>query len=399
MHTKPRLWSKDFVLAVVVNIFISMVFYLLMTSMALYAVERFRASDSAAGLASSGFIIGAVLSRVYAGKFLDLVGRRRMVVGALVVFAVASLFYVPASDLALLIGVRILHGVAFGTAATALAASIVGLIPPSRRGEGVGYYGLSVTIATALGPLLAVLLSDGLGYEALFWFGAVCSISALLASLAIRLPERTPSEEERATMWRFRLSDVFDPDALPIAIFVFFAGAAFSGVLSFLTSFARAEQLVAGASYFFIAYAVGVFAVRLVVGRLQDRYGDNIVMYPTIALFAAGLALTGLAHDEVSLLVAAVLLGLGFGGLLPTGQVIAVNSAPDRRVGTATATYYLMLDAGSGLAPILLGMLIPLTGYSGMYLALAILAVGAGALYHFVHGHKRRRPALATVAD
>ncbi|HLS32671.1 MAG TPA: MFS transporter, partial [Brevibacterium sp.] len=74
--TEQRLWTPTFVIGIIINLFMSSVFYLLMTTMAVYAVERFAASDSGAGLASSGFIIGAVVGRVLAGKFLDVVGRR-----------------------------------------------------------------------------------------------------------------------------------------------------------------------------------------------------------------------------------------------------------------------------------------------------------------------------------
>src|SRR6185312_3806394 len=80
MDQQPaKLWTKNFFLAIVVNLFISMVFYLLMTTMALYAVDRFQASDTAAGFASSAFVLGSVIARIFAGRLLDIVGRRRLI--------------------------------------------------------------------------------------------------------------------------------------------------------------------------------------------------------------------------------------------------------------------------------------------------------------------------------
>lgn len=392
-----RLWSGGFLLAIATNFFVAMVFYLPMTTMALYAVERFNASDSAAGLASSAFIIGAVVARLFAGKMLDLIGRRRLLLAALLLYSVVAVFYAPTDDLAVLIAVRIVHGVGFGAAATVIAASVVSMIPFARRGEGMGYFGLSATLATAVGPFVAVVLVNDFGHDWLFAFTAGCAAVALLLGLFLRLPERTQTEAERANRWRLRWSDLLDPWALPISLVMLLGGIAFSGVLSFLNSYANAnaENMADAAGQFFLVYAGGVVVSRLVVGRLQDRHGDNIVMYATLALFAAGLVVIGMASDGMILMLGGVLLGLGFGGLLPSGQVIAVSLAPDHRVGTATATYFLMLDLGSGFGPMILGLLIPHTGYPGMYMLLAGVVVVAMTLYHFVHGHRRRGEAVA----
>ena len=385
-----RLWSGNFLLALATNFCVAMVFYLPMTTMALYAVERFNASDSAAGLASSAFIIGAVISRMFAGKLLDLVGRRRMLLAALLAYSLVGLFYAPTDNVALLIVVRILHGVGFGTAATVIAASVVSLIPVTRRGEGMGYFGLSATLATAVGPLIAVVLVNELGHDWLFAFTTGCAVAALVLALFLRLPEQAPTEEDLAHRWRLRWTDVLDPAAVPISLVMLLGGLAFSGVLAFMNSYAISENMVEAAGLFFLVYAGGVVVSRLVAGRLQDRLGDNVVMYATLALFAVGMGLIGAAPDSTWLMAGGVLLGLGFGGLLPAGQVIAVSLAPAHRVGTATSTYFLMLDFGSGFGPMALGILISQIGYQGMYLLLAGVVVAAMVLYHFVHGHKRR---------
>src|SRR5690554_1848598 len=385
-----RLWTKSFLLAVSTNFFVAMVFYLPMTTMALYAVERFGASDSAAGLASSAFIIGAVISRMFAGKLLDLVGRRRMLLAALLVYSVVGLFYAPTDDLSLLIVFRIMHGVGFGTAATVIAASVVSLIPVARRGEGMGYFGLSAIFATALGPLIAVVLVNEFGHDWLFAFTTGCAVAALALALFLRLPKRRPTEDDHANRWRLRWTDMLDPWALPIALVMLLGGVAFSSVLAFLNSYATAENMVEAASLFFLVYAGGVVVSRLLVGRMQDRLGDNVVMYATLALFAAGLAVIGIVGNSASLMLGGVLLGLGFGRLLPSVQVIAVSMAPAHRVRTATATYFPMLDLGSGFGPMAVGFLIPHSGYQGMYLLSAATVIAAMVLYHFVHGHKRR---------
>jgi MFS family permease len=384
-----RLWTGNFVLAIATNLCISMVFYLLMTTMALYAVERFDASESTAGLASSSFLIGALGARVFAGKFLDFVGRRRTLAFSLVVFVFASVAYLPVDDLTVLLLLRLVHGIAFGTGNTAITASVMGLIPADRRGEGIGYFGISTTLATAAGPFLAVLLLQDVGYEALFVFSAACSVAGLGLALVLRLPERTPGPEERARLWRLRLSDMVDPAALPIATLMLVAGFAYSSVLTFLNSYTAAEGFETAAGGFFLVYAVVVLLSRLVMGRIQDFRGDNAVVYPTLVSFALGLFLLGIAPNGILVVVAGAFVGFGFGALMPSAQAIAVTEAPPHRVGTATSTFYLLLDAGTGLGPLLLGVIIPAAGFHGMYFALAGLVLASILLYHRVHGHKR----------
>ncbi|MEB7504879.1 MFS transporter [Arthrobacter koreensis] len=389
------LWTRAFSLAIAVNFFISLVFYLLMTSMALYAVERFGASDTAAGLTTGSFVLGALAARIFAGKFLDFVGRRRMLLTGLLLYTVAALFYIPAGTLGVLITIRVLHGAAFGLASTAISASVMGLIPAGRRGEGTGYFGISATLATAVGPFLAVLLVDRTSYDVLYMVTAACAAASLLTALALRLPERTLTAAETAAKWRMRPADFFEPRAAAVASVMLVAGAAYSGVLTFLNSYAQEKDMVAAASAFFLIYAGIVFISRFVVGRLQDIHGDNAVVYPILTSFAIGLGLLAWAPNTSVLALAGAFVGMGFGALMPTAQAIAVTVAPDHRIGIATSTFFLMLDAGIGLGPFLLGLLIPLTGFSGMYAVLTAVVAAAMVLYHFVHGRLAGRNAVA----
>lgn len=131
-----RIWSKAFVLSFGINFFISIVFYLLMTSMALYAVDRFSVSEATAGFAASSFVLGSLIARLFAGRLLDVMGRRRVLALSLVVFIVMAVAYIPADQVWLLLTLRLLHGMAYGAGNTALTAAVQGLIPPQRRSEG-----------------------------------------------------------------------------------------------------------------------------------------------------------------------------------------------------------------------------------------------------------------------
>jgi MFS family permease len=385
------LWTRGFIRSLATNLFVSMVFYLLMTTMALFAIDRFQASDSTAGLTSSAFIIGSIVARVFTGKYLDIVGRRRMLLLSLIAFLVATVLYIPVDNLGVLIALRAVHGVAFGVGTSAIAASAMALIPTARRSEGTGYFSISTTLSMAVGPFISALLLAEFGYTSLFVFSTASSVMALIVALGLRLPEYTPTAEEYAARWKLRFSDVLERAALPIASVTLMVSVSYSGVLIFFSTYARENDLGAVAAPFFLVYAVSVLATRLFAGRIQDRRGDNIIMYPAILGFAAGLALLGAAQTVPVVLVSAAVLGMGFGAALPAAQAISVTEAGLPRVAVAVSTHFLALDVGLGLGPILLGVIVGITGYSGLYLLLAAVTALGVLLYHFVHGYKRAR--------
>lgn len=148
----PRLITPTFVFAWLVNFAQFMVFYLLVTIMALYAATQFAASETAAGFASSSFVVGATVARLFSGYVVDTVGRKTALLVSLAVVAVACVAYFPAHSLAFLIVVRLIHGLGYAVASTAVMAVAQSVIPDHRRAEGTGYFALGTTLATVIGP-------------------------------------------------------------------------------------------------------------------------------------------------------------------------------------------------------------------------------------------------------
>ncbi|HML36250.1 MAG TPA: MFS transporter, partial [Bacillota bacterium] len=131
---KPRLWTRSFLLVSTMNFFVYLVYYLLMVIIAGYAMKRLNASPSQAGLAVGIFIVGALISRIYAGSAIDRVGWKRMFYIGLSVYLVATALYFNASSLLFLSVTRFLHGIGFGIASIATGTVAAGIIPSERRG-------------------------------------------------------------------------------------------------------------------------------------------------------------------------------------------------------------------------------------------------------------------------
>ncbi|MFI7482379.1 MFS transporter [Kocuria sp. M1R5S2] len=384
-----RLWTTGFVLMWSAQFLIALNFYLLMTVMAVYAMDRFGADEALAGVATSAFIAGAVLARLLTGKYMELLGRRRVLRTALVLLVLCAAAYLVETGFAGLLVVRTVNGVGFGMATTVLPAAVQALIPPQRRGEGTGYFMLSVTLAAALGPLAGLTLSTTVGYPVLFLVCTGTAVVGLGVGSLVRVPELSLSPEQRRGLRSFAPRQFVEGRALPVAALMLFVGTGYSAVLSFINAFAVEEDLVGPAGVYFLAYAATVLVSRPFAGRLQDRRGDNAVLHPALLLFVVALLMLAVADSPALVLASGAVLGVGYGAVLSAAQAAAVRRAPLTRVGLATSTYFLCMDVGVALGPVLLGALVPVLGYRGMY-ATAAAVVGLGLVYWAAVPGRRR---------
>ncbi|WP_043929642.1 MFS transporter [Bacillus sp. EB01] len=386
---QEKIWTKDFIVLITSNFFISLTFYLLMTSMALYAVKTFQSSQSSAGLAASIFIIGAVFSRLIAGKYVDVIGRKKTLYGGLALFLISSLLYFPVESLALLFVIRFVHGLAFGVVSTVLATAAMDSLPIARRGEGNGYFSLSSALATAVGPFLALFLSTNFGYNAIFLGGVIFSILALGSAMLGHVKEPTLTVQDRALLKSgFKPGDFFEMSAVPVSLIMVIAGIGYSSVVSFINSYAIEIDLTNAAAFFFVVYAIFLFISRPIAGKLFDSRGENTVIYPSLIMFAISLLLVGIAQNGLTLLLAGALLAFGFGTLMSSLQTVAVKVAPHNRIALAISTFYICLDGGMGIGPYIIGLIVPLVGFRGMYLILAAIVLSLVFLYYQLHGRK-----------
>lgn len=386
MMSSTRLWTKDFILISLTSFFVALPFYLLMTIMAVYVIDQFHTTQSMAGLVVGMFVIGALISRLLTGKYMEIIGRKKLLCTGLVLFLLSTLLYFPVNDLIMLLAVRFVHGAAFGISTTILSTAVMDVIPSERRGEGTGYYSLNITLATAIGPFLGLFISQHAGYFMIFLACVVFSVVSIIITIAARIPEARITEEQIAAMKRFVLQEFFEKSATPLSVIILITIIGYSGVVTFLNAFAISINLTSAASFFFIVYSVFILVSRPVTGRLLDVRGDNTVMYPSLLVFSVSLVILSQAGNGPALLFAGALAGLGFGTFMSCGQAIIIKESPKHRIGLATSTYFFFMDTGMGIGPYVVGSIIPIAGFRGMYLVLATVVFLTVFLYYFVHG-------------
>src|SRR5699024_7460844 len=153
---KEKLWTKDFILVSIVNFVLMLSMYLLLVTMATYATETYNASISLGGLVASIFVIGSLIGRLFSGKQIMQVGSKKILITGAAAFLILTLFYFFPIGIYPLILLRLLQGIGLGMATTATGTIVSQVIPASRNGEGIGYFSMSIVLATAIGPLVGV---------------------------------------------------------------------------------------------------------------------------------------------------------------------------------------------------------------------------------------------------
>ncbi|MFA1714958.1 MFS transporter [Peribacillus frigoritolerans] len=397
-QSRARLWTKDFVIVSSINFFITLIFYLLMVTLAIYAVNELDASTSEAGLISGIFIIGTLIGRLFIGRFIDSIGRKKTLFIGLIFFTLTTILYFVDLGIGFLLVNRLIHGMAMGMASTATGTIVAQIIPATRKGEGIGYYSMSATLATAIGPFIGLFMAQNTSFQVIFSFCLALGVISLITAFFLYVPALKVTAKVSESKG-FKLSNFIEPKALPISIITLLLAFCYSSVLSFISFYAIEIDLVNTASFFFVVYAVAVLLSRPFSGPLMDRKGSNFIMYPAFIIFGIGLLLLSMTTNSFTLLAAGFLIGLGFGNMQSSSQAIAVKLTPPHRMGMATSTFFIMLDAGLGFGPYILGFIIPVTGYSTLYVILGALVIATSVLYYFLHGKKERtaRTNLASI--
>ncbi len=361
------------------NLLMATGFYFLIPTLPIYVIDVLHAKTSDVGYILAAYTVSALLIRPFIGIALDTWGRKWIYLISLLIFTLTILLYPLILTFGVLLLLRFFHGFSWGATTTAGMTVVVDIIPPQKRGRGIGYFGISFTLAMAIAPVLALLILETWGYFEMFYIAALFSFCGLVMVLFVRYPVfQTQQVKSRITWKRF-----IEPKGIPISIPMALFGTTFGGVVSFITLYDK-ELGLEQAGNFFLILAGGVTVSRLFAGQVFDRYGPTYLMIGGFVANIAGLLFLGLMLNITGFLVAAGLIGLGVGILMPTLQTMVNNVVTVHRRGAANATLITAFDLGIGLGSLGLGYLAEWIGFDGMYLVCMGIAV-LSVIYYFWH--------------
>ncbi|KUF31195.1 MFS transporter [Lysinibacillus sp. F5] len=367
-----QIWTKRFISLFLTNISVFFVFYGLVTTLPLYAIGELHQTDKEAGLLLSGFLLSAIIVRPFSGKLLDVFGKKKLLVQSIVGYFICTVLYLFIHPFGLLLGLRFIQGIFFSIITTAAGSLAADIVPAKRKGAGLGYFTMSTNIAVVIGPFIGLLLIQYSTFNVLFIVMSICILAGGILALTVNtddLPK--PVHEGKLT---FKLNDLFERKALPVAAIASLVAFSYASVLSFLSVYAQQKNLMAVASLFYAVFAAAMLITRPYTGKLYDTKGPQFVIIPGIISFAIGLVMLAFVEGPMLFLSAAIFIGFGYGAVTTSLQALAVQSTAIQRSGYATATYFTMFDLGIALGSYILGMVAVQAGYASVYLS------GAGLL-------------------
>jgi predicted MFS family arabinose efflux permease len=379
-----KIWSRDFVFIIMANFFIFLGFQMTLPTIPLF-VEHLGGNDQLIGFVVGVFTFSALLIRPYAGRSLETKGRRFIYLSGLAVFVLSVGSYGFALSMGLLFILRIVQGAGWGFSTTASGTIATDLIPPRRRGEGMGYFGLSGNLAMAIGPALGLALADAISFRQLF---LVCAVLGLISFLFASRITYKKAEVNRFESDR-RKWDIYEKTALHPSFLLFFITVTFGGITSFLPIYTE-QRNISGIQWYFLIFALTLMLSRTFAGRIYDKKGHGAIFIPGAFLIMMAMLLLAWLPNSLVMFIAAGLYGFGFGAVQPALQAWSVQKAPLNRKGMANATFFSFFDLGVGIGAMAFGQIGHWLGYSSIYIASA-LSVFLSILFYL---YLTRKPVL-----
>lgn len=359
---------------------------LMIPAIPLFAAGPLDATEVGVGVAVGAFSITALVLRPVAGRSADLRGRRPLLVGGALLYALVTAAHVLVPDLAMLIGLRLLLGAAEAFFFVAGFAAVADLAPPGRTGEALSFNSLSLYLGVAIGPLIGELLLDRGGFTTVWLGGAALALVA--AAIATRIPE-TASRNPAAT----GPSSFVSRAAIGPSLGLFTGIAGMAGFFAFVALYAR-DLGMDGSRLVLLEFGLIVVGCRVVFARLPDAVPPFRLGAVALGLIAAGLTVVAALPSVVGLLVGAAIMALGVAFTTPAFFAAIFSRVRPSERGAASGTTSLFLDLAFGGGPMLLGLVAAAGGIPmafGVAAVVALLGAGGTALLA-LHG-RRSAPA------
>ena len=377
---KDRLVTPSYCFILAANFLLYFGFWLLIPVLPFYLSEVFSAGNSTIGIILSCYTVAALCIRPFSGYFLDSFARKPLYLMAYFIFMTMFAGYIIAGSLTLFILFRIIQGVSFGMVTVGGNTVVIDIMPSSRRGEGLGYYGLSNNIAMAVGPMSGLFLHDaGMSFTTIFCCSLGSCIAGFVCASLVKTPYKPPVKREPISLDRFILLK-----GIPAGISLLLLSIPYGMTTNYVAMYAKQIGINATTGFFFTFMAIGMAISRIFSGKIVDRGKITQVISAGLYLVVFSFFLLSACVYLISwnnmlctvvFFAVALLLGVGFGIMFPAYNTLFVNLAPNSQRGTASSTYLTSWDVGIGIGMLTGGYIAEVSTFDKAYLFGACLTI------------------------
>ncbi|WP_052000922.1 MFS transporter [Gracilibacillus halophilus] len=230
------IWTKNFISVSLVNLFIFTTFYSLLTTLPLYVIYQIGGTEAQGGLVVTAMLIAAIIMRPFSGQLLERFGKKRMLIGSAIAFAITNIGYFWMDQFDALMVLRFVHGISFAIVTTATSAIAADIVPAKRQGEGLGYFTMFMNVAVVIGPFIGLTVTQYFTFTALFQVLSCFAFVSIVFALLLKEPEQ---EKNTKPAFAMSLQELFEFRALPFSFIGLLVAFAYSGIISFISVFAK----------------------------------------------------------------------------------------------------------------------------------------------------------------
>lgn len=382
MNQTSKLWTAQFT-AIVLMAFLFFLCLQLLTAGFPAFITDVKNNPAQGGLMTTVFMAAAIATRPFVSNLMQKMDNKKLNLISLGFIAISVGLSFGQDSVAVLLLLRVFHGIGFGIITTIFSTMATTIIPAHRLGEGIGYYGLATSVGTSLGPMLALALLQIFSFNTLIILSIVLTIITLVLNLFVKGPEKPVPAKKAVQKVSFK-EHAFDRKAFTPAILTAFFSITLGGVVSFLRELGKEANIVSSISLFFLVLTVVMILVRPVSGRMFDKYGHKLIIFPATISGMIGLSLLAFTQNTLTILIAAGFYGIAYGTVTPTLQSLAVSSVAKEKQGTANAMYFSSMDLGMALGSTGLGILSSYTSYHFIYGFSVVFLLGLLLAYTLV---------------
>jgi len=376
MQIPQKLWTSSFILMCGANFLMSVAFYFLIPTLPVFIMEVLHASKLQLGFIFASYTLSALLIRPFTGFFLDSYGRKNIFLFSFLGFALLLGVYAFIFTVIQLLILRLLQGFSWGATTTAFSTAIVDIIPVNRRGEGLGYFGLFMTLGMALGPLLGLTIAGENHFKKMFISAALLALSGFVLASFVKFPEFKKDKNIQYFSWK----TLIDVSSIPVSFIILLICFSYGGIIIFISLYAK-ESGIDNSGLFFLIYAIGLGISRLFSGKIFDKSGPVKISFAGLFSLIFGIILLALLKSNIGFFLSAFLLGIGFGITFPTFQAMINHTVAIHQRGAANSTFFTAVDLGIGLGAVITGLLSDYISLSATFLICALITVIASLLF------------------
>lgn len=356
--------ARDFLLGFLGSFAVLSLYFALVPTLPIY-LARLGSTEGEIGILVGIFSVSSLVSRLLAGGALVKHSEKRIMISAALLFAASFLACMTLRPFWPFLMVRLFQGVAYAFFDTAVIALIVKVTPRPYRGRAVSYFMLAPGIGTIFGPSFGMHLVNLYDFTALFLLCLGLSLAASFFSVILKgKAAAQPDAAAPSTTTFFIERKIIVP-----AISAFFFYFVWGSMIAFFSLFAI-QRGMKNPGNFFSAAAFMTVAGRFLGGKIMDAWSREKIILAFTFVSMVAMALLSFSRTVPMFIFAGLLWGTAVAFVFPATIAYAFDYAHSS-AGTAVGTFRVLTDLGVAVGPMVMGAILPFTGYPAMFLCLA----------------------------